>query len=306
LRLTGYARWWRDGLALGVCLLGARGGAMSPRSANRSKVGLKSLTILHSPSGRSVPDGVPCKAGSRMECCRTSLIGFRLAKSRPVISKLIFVGNNTKRSKVSLPRCEPAKFFGSQRSDAPIFIIGSSAGCDVGVIGRKQHVSPNISGLKNCLRRGRIKRRRFVCVHDFSSYDSMERKGWALANISDTERNGRVSFKNHRHFDFYLNPRSLLNRKVVLEVVPLPISYPGIDGGCGKAEEGKQAKQLLNKNLLILLFAVFGLCGIVGFFKSFNLVGKWNEWIVFGCAVVSGLCVTASGMLIGLILLGGL
>ena len=100
-------------------------------------------------------------------------------------------------------------------------------------------------------------------------------------------------------------PRTLSNLKVMPQIHPLVVRNSCIDSGSYERHECYNTKHPLGSKLLALVCVVFLLCCCISFFKVFDCIPKWNEWIVFGIATISGLGITASGVFVFLIL-GGL
>lgn len=139
------------------------------------------------------------------------------------------------------------------------------------------------------------------CVH-------VGRQGWALADILYVQEHAIYHgvFAN-RGWEVipHLYPRALIDFKIVSQVAPLHVGDCCVDLGSYERQECYNTKHPLGSKVLALLSVMFLLGCCVSFFKVFDRIPKWNEWVVFGIATASGLGIVAGGCFVFLIL-GGL
>ena len=142
--------------------------------------------------------------------------------------------------------------------------------------------------------------RRLIGVQDLIHHIHKLTRSRALANV----HYGYVKARYRSIWDNYMrsHPRSLFNCKIVAQILPLLVRDVSVVRSSSESAKSDNAEKALYKELFGLIDIIFMLMGAVGFFKFFDYVGKWNEWVVFRLVRASGFLVTTSGILLLLIL----
>ena len=257
------------------------------------------------PEGRgTVSNGVPLLAALESfgyDREKRSAINPRLTKGHPVPTELIGIDDLPVERSVSVP-------------------VGKGPNLGSGHISRlitriKQRCCNSkdiaLSGKNNRRRCGEVllcdfvhERRTASFRNDLQNNVGPYIQGRTLADISESKLHGHGKRGSFVKFPVIrLHPGPLLKGKVAFKISPLPIGEAGIYSSREKPAESANAHKPLYKKLCLLGDIILILVSAVCFFKLFDRVGKWGEWVVLGCAVSCILVGMAGGFFLGLIVM---
>lgn len=178
------------------------------------------------PFCEAITYGIPLHATARRVVFPSCLITLGYTEACPVISKLIFVGHDTERGKISITAAKSFHFIRGQWAHTSIVIIRRSTALDGSEICREEHVNHQLPYRSSGWKRGSL-----VGVHNLNNHSAIQLESWAFTNIFSNKNHLHIGVKTCGHGGLCFDPRALLNLEVMFQVLPLKESNDGISDG---------------------------------------------------------------------------